>query len=115
MAMKIDEEACKKISEKDRKRIIRILEIYHTTGKTKTELEAESRKKVEYDYRIFVLNWDREELYERINYRVDLMMEAGLIDEVKSLLEKYQDFPTALQGLGYKEVKEYLDGILKKK
>lgn len=114
MAMKIDEEACKKISEKDRKRIIRILEIYHTTGKTKTELEAESRKKVEYDYRIFVLNWDREELYERINYRVDLMMEAGLIDEVKSLLEKYQDFPTALQGLGYKEVKEYLDGILTK-
>ena len=114
MAMKIDEEACKKISEKDRKRIIRILEIYHTTGKTKTELEAESRKKVEYDYRIFVLNWDREELYERINYRVDLMMEAGLIDEVKSLLEKYQDFPTALQGLGYKEVKEYLDGKLTK-
>lgn len=114
MAMKIDEEACKKISEKDRKRIIRILEIYHTTGKTKTELEAESRKKVEYDYRIFVLNWDREELYERINYRVDLMMEAGLIDEVKSLLEKYKDFPTALQGLGYKEVKEYLDGILTK-
>ena len=114
MAMKIDEEACKKISEKDRKRIIRILEIYHTTGKTKTELEAESRKKVEYDYRIFVLNWDRKELYERINYRVDLMMEAGLIDEVKSLLEKYKDFPTALQGLGYKEVKEYLDGILTK-
>ena len=114
MAMKIDEEACKKISEKDRKRIIRILEIYHTTGKTKTELEAESRKKVEYDYRIFVLNWDREELYERINYRVDLMMEAGLIDEVKSLLEKYKDFPTAFQGLGYKEVKEYLDGILTK-
>lgn len=114
MAMKIDEEACKKISEKDRKRIIRILEIYHTTGKTKTELEVESRKKVEYDYRIFVLNWDREELYERINYRVDLMMEAGLIDEVKSLLKKYKDFPTALQGLGYKEVKEYLDGILTK-
>ena len=114
MAMKVDEEACKKISSNDRKRITRILEIFHTTGRTKTELEIESRKKVEYNYKVFVLNMDREILYDRINRRVDLMIEQGLIQEVKNLLEKYKEFPTAMQGLGYKEVKEYLDGKISK-
>ena len=50
------------------------------------------------------------ERYEKINKRVDLMIERGLVDEVRTLLEKYDSFPTAMQGLGYKEVKEYLDG-----
>ena len=114
MAMKVDEEACKKISLNDRKRITRILEIFHTTGRTKTELEIESRKKVAYNYKVFVLNMDREILYDRINRRVDLMIEQGLVQEVKQLLEKYEEFPTAMQGLGYKEVKEYLDGKISK-
>ena len=52
---------------------------------------------------------DREELYERINLRVDLMIEQGLVDEVKSIYEKYKKFPTAMQGLGYKEVIWYLE------
>lgn len=63
---------------------------------------------------VFALDMDREVLYDRINRRVDLMIEAGLIDEVKNLLQKYDNFPTAMQGLGYKEVKEYLDGKLSK-
>ncbi len=109
-ALKIDEIAAKKISPNDRKRITRILEIYHTTGRTKTELDRESIKEPKYDYRIFVLNMDREILYDRINKRVDLMIEDGLIDEVKSILQKYNEFPTAMQGLGYKEVVEYLNG-----
>lgn len=110
-AKKIDEEAVQKISENDKKRITRILEIYHKTGKTKTELEIESRKnEVKYDYRVFAINMDREKLYDRINRRVDIMIEQGLIEEVKKLLEKYDEFPTAMQGLGYKEVVEYLDG-----
>ncbi len=108
-AKEIDPKATFKISLNDRKRITRILEIYHTTGKTKTELEAESRKEAKYDYKIFILTPEREKLYERINLRVDLMLKAGLIDEVKQLLKKYNEFPTAMQGLGYKEVKEYLD------
>lgn len=108
-AKQIDKIATEKISQNDRKRLIRILELYHSTGKTKTELEAESRKKLEYEYIIFVLNMDREKLYERINNRVDLMISAGLVEEVKSLLNKYKDFPTAMQGLGYKEVVEYLN------
>lgn len=113
-ANKVDSEATEKISKTDRKRLSRILEIYHTTGKTKTELELNSRKKLEYDYRIFVLSTDREKLYERINKRVDIMIKQGLIKEVKDLLEKYDNMLTAMQGIGYKEVKEYLDGIVTK-
>ena len=111
-AMKIDPEAMKIISKNDKKRIMRVLEIYKETGKTKTEQEKESRKEVMYDYHVFALNMDREILYDRINKRVDLMLEQGLIEEVKALLEKYKDFPTAMQGLGYKEVKDYLESIM---
>ena len=114
MAKKIDKDAISKISPNDRKRIMRIIEIYHSTGKTKTQLEKESLKENKYDYRIFVLNWDRKKLYERINLRVDLMIKNGLIEEVQNLLKKYNEFPTSFQGLGYKEVKEYLDGNLTK-
>ncbi len=83
-------------------------------GKNKTELEKESRKEVPYNYLIFGINMDREILYERINKRVDIMLEQGLIEEVKKLVDKYVDMPTAMQGLGYKEVKEYLDGYISK-
>ena len=114
-AESIDPEAIKKISHNDKKRIFRILEIYKSTGKTKTQLEIESRKnKPEYDFLLFCITMDREKLYERINLRVDLMIKAGLIEEVKNLCKKYKELPTALQGLGYKEVVEYLDGKISK-
>ena len=114
-AVEIDPEAMKKISLNDKKRIMRVLEIYHSTGKTKTEQEKESRKNpVEYDYRVFAINWDREILYERINKRVDIMVDQGLIEEVKEILNKYDTFPTAMQGLGYKEVVDYLNGAYTK-
>ena len=110
-AAKIDPKAIKKISYNDKKRIFRILEIYNATNKTKTELELESRKnEPEYDYILFGITMDREKLYERINLRVDIMIETGLIEEVKDLISKYKGMPTAIQGLGYKEVIEYLDG-----
>ena len=57
---------------------------------------------------------DRQILYNRINKRVEIMIENGLIEEVKNLLDKYKEFPTAMQGLGYKEVVEYLNGYLTK-
>ena len=108
-AKEIDPQAIEKISKNDTKRILRILEIYHATGKNKTQQEIESRKKeVEYDYKVYAINWEREKLYERINKRVDIMIEQGLIEEVKKISEKYNKFPTAMQGLGYKEVVEYL-------
>ena len=115
MAEKIDPEAISHISKNDKKRISRILEIYHSTGKTKTELEIESRKNgPKYEYLVFGINMDREKLYDRINKRVDIMIEDGLIQEVKEILSKYREFPTAMQGLGYKEVVEYLNGITSK-
>lgn len=63
---------------------------------------------------MYALKWDREILYERINKRVDAMISQGLIEEVKTILKKYKEFPTAMQGLGYKEVVEYLQGDLTK-
>ena len=111
----IDPQAIEKISSNDQKRILRVLEIYKATGKNKTEQEAESRKNgVKYDYKVFAINMDREELYGRINKRVDIMIEQGLIQEVQDLLKKYDEFPTAMQGLGYKEVVEYLQGNISK-
>lgn len=109
-AKKIDPIAIQKISKTDKKRILRVLEIYHATGKTKTEQEIISRKKEpEYDYKVYGLLWDRQKLYDRINLRVDIMIEQGLIEEVKTILKKYSKFPTATQGLGYKEVVQYLN------
>ena len=104
------------ISVNDKKRIIRILEIYKETGKTKTQLEIESRKNgVPYDYRVFAINMPREILYDRINRRVDIMLEKGLIEEVKQLHKKYGDeLRTSVQGIGYKEVIDYLNGMYSK-
>lgn len=110
-AKKIDPKAMEKISINDKKRIFRVLEIYQSTGKTKTEQEIESRKKDNpYNYYVFAIDMERSKLYERINKRVDIMLEMGLVDEVKQVTEKYKNLPTAIQGLGYKEVREYLDG-----
>ena len=114
-AKTIDSKAMEKISPNDKKRIIRVLEIYKATRKTKTELEILSRQKeVEYNYKVFVVNMDREKLYNRIDKRVDIMIENGLVEEVEKIYNKYNEFPTAMQGLGYKEVVEYLQGKINK-
>ena len=110
LAEKIDKHAAEKISKNDKKRICRILEIYKSTGKTKTELEIESRKKeLKYDFKVFAIDMDRAILYDRINRRVDIMVKNGLIEEVKNLIKKYNEIPTAMQGLGYKEVVAYFN------
>jgi len=114
-ALEIDPIAMEKISPNDKKRIIRVLEIYHKTGMTKTEQDIKSREKeIKYDYKVFAIDMNREVLYDRINKRVDLMLESGLIEEVASLTKKYKNIQTAMQGLGYKEVVEYLNGIVNK-
>ena len=114
-AKKIDPIAMEKISKNDKKRIIRIIEIFNSSGKTKTQQEIESRKNdVKNDYKVFAINIDRPILYERINKRVDIMIEQGLIDEVKSILQKYSGFPTAMQAIGYKEIIEYFNGDITK-
>lgn len=113
-ARKIDECAMEKISPNDKKRILRVLEIYKQTGKTKTQLDKQSRKDVQYDYKVFAINMNREILYNRINKRVDIMIQKGLIDEVKQIYNKYKMFPTAMQALGYKEVVDYLEDKITK-
>lgn len=110
-ACKIDPEAMKKISENDKKRILRVLEIYQQTNKTKTQLEKESREKgVNFDFKVFAIDYEREKLYERINKRVDIMMEKGLLQEVKELYKKYGDeLLTSGQAIGYKELIDYIN------
>ena len=115
MAVEIDPQAMRNISKNDKKRIIRVLEIYKQTGKTKTEQEIESRKnEPKYDFDVFILQMDREKLYERINLRVDEMIENGLVEEVEKIWKKYECFPTAMQGIGYKEVVNYLEKKISK-
>ena len=108
-ACKIDKEAMEKISCNDKKRIMRVLEIYKATGKTKTQLEIESKLKgPKYDYRVFAINIERPKLYERINKRVDIMMDSGLIEEVQDLYNKYgENMLTSVQAIGYKEVIQF--------
>lgn len=93
------------------KRVIRALEYYHDTGKPISEHNSEQRQNESpYNFAYFVLNDDRERLYSRINKRVDIMFDNGLIDEVKSLSDKgYGRNLVSMQGIGYKEALAYLD------
>lgn len=106
----VDPESAKVIEKNNIRRVVRALEIFKVTGKTKTEIDRESIKGSKYEYIIFGLLWDREILYDRINLRVDIMLKDGLVNEVKTLIENDGFSKTALQGLGYKEVIEYFDG-----
>ncbi len=89
-------------------RLIRALEVYQTTGKSFSSYRTKTRKPRPFNTINIALNTDREQLYDRINLRVDQMIEAGLVDEVKSLL-KYRHL-NSLQTVGYSEIFEYLDG-----
>lgn len=110
--MAIDPEAAARIHENDTKRIIRAIEVYEHTRKTISEHVKESRQEPPpYRYVVFGLEWDREKLYSRIERRVDKMLEAGLVEEVRRLKEMgYDRGGTAMQGIGYKEILEFLDG-----
>lgn len=110
MLRKVDPDAADAIEVNNIRRVIRALEIYRLTGKTKTQLDKESRKEVKYDYKVYGIETPREELYNRINVRVDKMFEDGLLEEVNAINTKYKISSTAIQGLGYKEVIEYIDG-----
>ena len=113
MLKKIDPISASSIHPNNKKRVIRALEIYHATGRPKSEWDKES-KNIEspYDVKMICLNFrDREVLYDRINKRVDIMLETGLVDEVRSLLERGIELSsTARQGIGYKEIIEYIKG-----
>ena len=101
---KIDPEQAKIIHMNNRKRVLRAIEIYLGQGKTKTELIESQEHKLIYDAKFFVRNMDRKVLYSLIDKRVDKMIEQGLLDEVKTIFEKYGEGSKALQAIGYKEL-----------
>ncbi|MBI4974305.1 MAG: tRNA (adenosine(37)-N6)-dimethylallyltransferase MiaA [Candidatus Omnitrophica bacterium] len=107
---KIDASAAKAIHPNDARRTIRALEIYHSTGKTMTELKRETKGLTDTnDIRIFGFTMPREDIYENINRRVDKMFGEGIVNEVKAL-KKRNLSKTAKAVLGFKEITGYLDG-----
>jgi len=107
----IDPEYAKRIHPNDTRRVTRAIEIFHMTGRTRTYFEfRQNRKKSRYNYLQFAIKRDRQKLYNKINSRVDEMVSNGLIEEVEYLFNNFNPGRTAGQALGYKEIKEFLDG-----
>jgi len=113
MLKEIDPAAAEAIHMNNTKRVIRALEYYHQTGQKISEHnETERAKESPYNFAYFVLNTDRNTLYNRIEKRIDLMMEQGLLEEVKNVMDEYHltREHTSMQGLGYKEFFDYFEG-----
>lgn len=112
MLKEIDPISADKIHSNNVKKIIRALEYFKQTGEKISEHnEKEKRKEKAYDTTFFILNMNREKLYDRINLRVDIMIKKGLLDEVKGLLDKgYNKNLVSMQGIGYKEIIKYIEG-----
>lgn len=109
---KVDADSAEMIHPNNRKRVIRALEFYILNGYPISEHNRKEREKeAAYDHCYFVLNDDRAHLYQKIDERVDMMLAAGLVDEVKRLKDMgFQKGMVSMQGLGYKEMLSYLDG-----
>lgn len=112
MLSKVDPESAEKIHENNVKRVIRALEFYRKTGmKISEHNETEAQKESPYNFEYFVLNDDRSKLYDRIDRRIDIMLEQGLEAEVRQLVsEGYSRDLVSMQGLGYKEIIDYIQG-----
>lgn len=112
MLSEFDEVSAKRLHPNNLRRIIRAIEFYKITGKPISEHQEETKKtQSRYNPLMLCVNWDREELYDRINRRVDMMMDEGLLDEVKRLMDMgYTKDLNSMQGIGYKEVMDYFDG-----
>ncbi|MBQ8822134.1 MAG: tRNA (adenosine(37)-N6)-dimethylallyltransferase MiaA [Lachnospiraceae bacterium] len=112
MLRKVDPASAEAIHANNIKRVIRALEFHQQTGGRISEHnDQESQKQSPYNFAYFVLNDDRAKLYERIEKRIDIMLEQGLVEEVKTLAEKgLSRGYVSMQGLGYKEILDYLDG-----
>lgn len=108
---KVDPEAAKRIHPNNVKRVIRALEVYHESGDKIKEFKTNLVPNEDYDYCLIGLTRERENLYDRINQRVDILMDMGLEEEVKNLLKLDLDIDNiSMKGLGYKEIIKYLKG-----
>lgn len=114
MLREVDPASADAIHANNRKRVIRALEFHHLSGKRISEHnETERRKESPYSFAYFVLSDERSKIYERIEKRVDQMLEQGLVEEVKNLHDMgCSRSMVSMQGLGYKEMLDYLDGKL---
>ena len=110
MLVNLDAEAAKLVVQNDKRRAIRFIEIVKLTGSPVSE--ARGLKEPEFEVEWIGLNYPREELYDRINRRVDLMIEQGLVDETKNLLAKHGRINNIINTIGYREITSYLDGEL---
>lgn len=108
----VDPQAASEIHANNIKRVIRALEYHHETGEQISIHNREERQKESpYQFAYFVLNDSRDRLYEKINRRIDVMLQEGLLEEVRALRDKgYTRDMVSMQGLGYKELLDYLDG-----
>jgi len=113
---KIDSISASKIEPNDLRRIIRALEVYKSTGRTISYLrKKDSTKKTKFNYQIIGFKRNRETLYQKINLRVDKMIEDGFIEEVKTLRDMgYKEDLNSMQGLGYKQINKYINGVYTK-
>jgi tRNA dimethylallyltransferase len=107
---KVDSKSAANLLPQNWKRVIRALEVFHITGEPIWQHQASHKRDVEFEFMQFGLNWEREVLYSNIESRVDKMIELGLVEEVKSLLENgyHADF-NSLNTVGYKEIIEYIN------
>ena len=112
MLEEIDPDSAARLHVNDTRRVIRAIEVYRMTGRTITEqARLDQAREGDYSVVMFALNWPREILYDRINCRVDKMIAQGLVEEVRSLLNKgLSEGSTAMQALGYKEIVSALNG-----
>lgn len=107
--LNIDKEAAENLDRFNARRVVRALEVYYNTGKKFSELKKQRKPVVDLEYLSYIIDIDRDALYNNINKRVDIMFENGLLDEVKRVVEIGVDNSyTSMQAIGYKEVYDYL-------
>ncbi|WP_459499981.1 tRNA (adenosine(37)-N6)-dimethylallyltransferase MiaA [Bacillus sp. C1] len=108
----VDPESAHRIHANNVRRVIRALEIFHTTGQKMSDQLEKQENELLYDVSLIGLTMDREMLYDRINLRVDLMVEQGLLQEVNALYEKGIQDCQSIQAIGYKELYSYFEGCV---
>ncbi|MFS1518465.1 tRNA (adenosine(37)-N6)-dimethylallyltransferase MiaA [Bacillus sp. SCS-151] len=107
---KVDPLSIERIHPHNVRRVIRALEVYHVTGKPMSELQQDQKQDILYDNALIGLTMDRAKLYDRINARVDLMFDQGLVNEAHDLYERGIRNCQSIQAIGYKELYEHFDG-----
>lgn len=107
---KVDPVSASRMLPQNWKRVMRSLEVFHLTGKPIWQFQQEYKREIDFDFHQYGLLWDRQVLYKNIEKRVDFMIQSGLIEEIKSLLERgYNKESNALNTVGYKEIIDYLE------